>query len=129
MANRNVHIPAGLISPWITLLIYVFLEFSLPFHFTDESWLYSAFFMIVFGFIGERTPETLEPPDDPRHRGVFHLVGGFIALMYLIAFFFTAPALPFLDTSINNIVGLMIISYVSGYSSHFILDYIPVDWD
>lgn len=124
MANRDVHIPAGLLSPFVVFAVYLGLGNPIPLAFSRYLWFFLGFFMGLAGFLGERTPEWLEPPDNPRHRGLFHSVGGTITTVYLLVFFFIAPTLPLIPTNYNRLSGLLVVSYMAGYTSHFIFDYI-----
>lgn len=123
MANRDVHIPVGIVSPWIVLLILALSQNTIPSIFYRHSLILIVVLVSICSFVGERTPETLEPPDNPRHRGIVHKLG-VLASIYIILFFATAPMLPFTQISYENLEGLAILMYLSGYASHFILDYV-----
>ena len=128
MPNANVHIPAGIISPILVLFMYWLFGNGLPeFGLFDNFCM--AILMVVLGVLGAITPDRIEKPTNPHHRGFFHVVVGIIFTGYLILFFADAPALPFLPFTYEDALGIAIISYLSGYASHFILDYAPIRWD
>ena len=124
MANRGVHIPVGILAPWLVLLVYVVLNHGIiPSTFVRYPWFLVALFMSMFSFVGERIPDKAEPPKDPHHRGIIHWLG-FPAFLYIGWFFLTNPILPLIPASYERLSGLLIISFLSGYVSHFVLDYI-----
>ena len=123
MANRTVHIPAGILAPWLILLLYFNFQNRFPSAFNEYMWSAVAILISVAGFFGERTPETVEPPSNPKHRGTFHLFGG-IATIYILLFFKTSPFLPWTSLRYEDLSGLLVISYLAGYASHFLLDYV-----
>jgi membrane-bound metal-dependent hydrolase YbcI (DUF457 family) len=124
LANREAHIPAGILAPWIVLLLYLALSNGiLPSMFVRYPWFLVALLMSVFSFAGERIPDKVEPPKDPHHRGIIHWLG-FAALLYIVWFLLTNPNLPLISTSYEHLSGLLVISFLSGYVSHFVLDYL-----
>jgi len=124
MANRGTHIPVGIASPWITIFAYAFLKGYFPSTFQVHNWFIVSIGICFFAFFGERTPDTLEPPDNPKHRGIFHWLVGLGATIYIVLVFLASYKLPWLPVSYDSLIGLLIVSYLSGYASHFLLDYI-----
>ena len=123
MANRGLHIPAGILAPWVVLLVYALLNNNVvPSAFVRYPWFIIALLVSLFSFFGERIPDNVEPPTDPHHRGIVHWLG-LPATLYIIWFFLTNPTLPLIPTSYERLSGLLLISFLSGYVSHFILDY------
>ncbi len=126
MPNADVHILAGIFAPILILIIYLALGYNLPETSIGESALI-AVAGILAGFLGAVTPDSIEKPTSPYHRGFFHWVVGFVFAIYLIMFFVTAPNLPIFDfVSYEYFGGFVVISYISGYVSHFILDFLTV---
>jgi len=127
LANKDAHIPAGLISPWIVIFGFALWRQTISQVFYEYSWLMVVVFVGMASFVGERTPDYLEPPDNPRHRGILHWLIGFLAVIYIMFFVFAFPYLPWLPFTYDTLLGLLIVSFLAGYASHFILDYlIPV---
>jgi hypothetical protein len=124
LAKSGTHIPVGLISPWIIIMGFALLRNRISSAFYDYPWFVVALFVTVASFVGERTPDTIEPPKDPHHRGVFHWLIGSFALLYIIFFLLAFPYLPWLPLTYDKLLGLLIVSYLIGYASHFILDYL-----
>lgn len=126
MANSGTHIPVGLASPWIIILGFALFRQSISSVFYEYPWFAVVLLVCLTSFLGERTPDTLEPPDNPQHRGIVHWLG-FLALTYIMFFLFAFPYLPWLPLTYDTILGLLVVSYLSGYVSHFALDYmIPI---
>jgi membrane-bound metal-dependent hydrolase YbcI (DUF457 family) len=126
LANRGTHIPVGIASPWIVIFAYAYLKRMFPSTFYVYNWLLVSIAICLFAFFGERISDTVEPPDNPRHRGIFHWVG-LGAVLYIMFVFFGSYELPWLSISYDSLLGLLIVSFLSGYASHFILDYmIPI---
>jgi hypothetical protein len=125
LPNRDVHIPAGIFAPWLVLLAYVILNRGItPSPFVRYPWFIVALIMSFFSFVSERIPDAVEPPDSPQHRSIVHILG-LLPTLYIIWFFLTNPTLPIIPTSYERLSGLLVISLLSGYASHFILDYNP----
>lgn len=124
LAKSGTHIPVGLISPWIIILGFAFFRHILSFAFYDYPWFIVVLLIVLASFLGERTPDALEPPKSPNHRGIFHWLIGFLAFIYIIIFLFAFPYLPWLPLTYDTLLGLLIVSYLVGYASHFVLDYL-----
>jgi len=90
------------------------------------GWL-SRFFIAVVSLVGGRLPDYLEPPNNPQHRGICHWLLGFVALIYVILFLFAFPYLPWLPLTYDTFLGLLLMSFLAGYASHFVLDYLISD--
>ena len=123
LVSRYVHIPAGLLSPWLVLLAYVVLSRgAIPSLFLRYQWITPAVLMSLAAFVGERILDTVEPPRNRHHRNVVHWLGS-AATLYVIWFFLTVPSLPLTSLSYERLSGLLAISFLAGYGSHFVLDY------
>lgn len=123
MPNRNVHIPIGLISPWIVIFGFALFRQEISQAFYKYPWFIVVIFICIASFIGERIPDTVEPPEDPNHRGPFHWLIGSLAIAYILLFVFAFPYLPWLPLTYDTMLGLLIVSFLAGYASHFVLDY------
>ena len=124
LANAGTHIPAGLASPWIIILGFALFRHKISSAFYDYPWFLVVFLVFVVSFFGERMPDWIEPSEnDPRHRFVIHWLGA-LALVYIGIFLFAFPFLPWLALTYDSLIGLLIVSYLAGYASHFVLDYI-----
>jgi TRAP-type mannitol/chloroaromatic compound transport system permease small subunit len=72
----------------------------------------SNFFMgLILAITGGAFPDIIEPPSNPRHRSIIHLLGA-IALL-----------IPFADRFVFETLDFLINSFLIGYGSHFLMDY------
>lgn len=124
MANAGTHIPAGLVSPWVLMVVCLIFHQKISSAFLDYPWLIVIFLVCVVSFFGERMSDWVEPSEnDPRHRFLVHWLGAG-ALVYVVIFLFAFPFPPLFSFTYDTLIGLLIISFLAGYASHFVLDYI-----
>jgi membrane-bound metal-dependent hydrolase YbcI (DUF457 family) len=117
MANFNAHATGGFLAP-LALVILYFLRFGLIPPLIDSNaaiLLLSALIGLICGLL----PDTLEPPTNPRHRGVFHYFVGTLC--------FAGLAITLIDVTsfqswLTDASKFLFLSAVAGYASHFALD-------
>lgn len=125
------HIAAAVAAPLIVISFFELSNapaFSILRHFRQQdllSILVQFIALISVSLLADRLLDwVLEPPITPDHRGPFHWLG--LLSLIVITFFIIDPLTLYSYIPLHfheSFIGLVIISFLAGYTEHFVLDY------
>jgi len=122
--NRFAHLVGGAVSPWVLIATYRYNHATWTHLLTSLDLLVMAVFVTGMGAIGGILPDSVEPPESPRHRGFFHYVlGGLAFVFYAFVLIGSLKIISFdAATYFSGTITFLVLALASGYASHFFLD-------
>jgi len=123
--NRSAHMIGGAVSPWVLIAAYSYGHSIWPNLLAGSDFLVIGLFVTGMGAIGGVLADSIEPPKRPRHRGFFHYVfGSLAAIFYFLVLLGSLKIISFdVAAYFMDLIKFLVLAIVSGYASHFFLDF------